>query len=153
MPAQLYVSASKDGGTHGQKLYSLFAKDRAAYKRGTSGAGQVLVKESWRPERVADPASAPTRNGAARSTPSAEGGDHFHPYARTADGEVFRAAERAGLFVMYKLDPSTPDTDTGWVYGTVSPAGEVTSAGRVASCMGCHEKAPQGRLFGVPTGR
>jgi hypothetical protein len=28
----------------------------------------------------------------------------------------------------------------------------VTSAGRVSSCMGCHEVATHERLFGVPTG-
>jgi hypothetical protein len=33
----------------------------------------------------------------------------------------------------------------------VSPAGAVTSAGRVGSCMACHEVATHERLFGVPT--
>jgi len=151
-PARLYVSASEDDASHGQKLYSLFAKDRDAYKRRTSTPGQVLVKEAWRPERVADGAAAPYPLGRARSSPPGNGGDEFVPYAKSTEGEVFRAAQRAGLFIMYKLDPSTPETDGGWVYGTLTPAGEVTSAGRVASCMGCHEKAPHDRLFGVPTG-
>jgi hypothetical protein len=54
---------------------------------------------------------------------------------------------------MFRLDPSTPDTDAGWVYATVTPDGQVTSAGRVASCMGCHEtSATHERLFGVPKG-
>ena len=52
---------------------------------------------------------------------------------------MFRATEPAGLFIMFKLDPATPETDEGWVYATVSTAGQVTSAGRVATCMGCHE--------------
>jgi hypothetical protein len=52
---------------------------------------------------------------------------------------------------MFRLDPATPETDEGWVYATVSPQGQVTSAGRVASCMGCHEtSATHERLFGVP---
>jgi hypothetical protein len=39
----------------------------------------------------------------------------------------------------------------GWVYGTVAPDGTVTSAGRVASCMGCHTpSAKHERLFGLP---
>ncbi|MBA3541386.1 MAG: hypothetical protein H0T79_17370 [Deltaproteobacteria bacterium] len=39
-------------------------------------------------------------------------------------------------------------TDAGWIYGTIV-GGEVTSAGRVASCMGCHESASHERLFGL----
>ena len=64
---------------------------------------------------------------------------------------MFHATELAGLYIMFKLDPSTPDSDEGWVYATVTPDGRVTSAGRVASCMGCHEpSATHERLFGVP---
>jgi hypothetical protein len=150
MPAQAYVSASKDDATHGDKLYSLFAKDRRAYVEGASAAGQVLVKESWIPARVSDPAAAPSRYSARVGGASPPDADHFHPYARNDDGQVFRATERAGLFIMLKLDDATPDTDAGWVYGTVTPRGEVTAAGRVASCMGCHVKAPRDRLFGLP---
>jgi hypothetical protein len=52
---------------------------------------------------------------------------------------------------MFKLDPSTPGTDRGWAYGTVTADGkQVTSAGRVESCMRCHRKAPHDRLFGLP---
>ena len=40
-------------------------------------------------------------------------------------------------------------SDAGWVYGTVTPDGRVTSAGRVASCMGCHVDAPHERMFGL----
>ena len=55
---------------------------------------------------------------------------------------------------MFKLDPQTPDTDEGWVYGTVTPDGKkVTSAGKVESCMKCHQRAPHDRLFGLPTDR
>jgi hypothetical protein len=52
---------------------------------------------------------------------------------------------------MYKLDPETPDTDEGWVYGTVTGDGAaVISGGRLASCMSCHLEAPHDRLFGLP---
>ena len=51
---------------------------------------------------------------------------------------------------MCSSDLKTPDTDEGWVYGTVSADGKtVTSAGRVQSCMNCHQDAPHDRLFGV----
>lgn len=54
---------------------------------------------------------------------------------------------------MMRLAPGSEgyeDTDDGWIYGTVAADGRtVTSAGKVQSCMGCHLKAPHGRLFGV----
>ncbi len=40
--------------------------------------------------------------------------------------------------------------DEGWGYGTISVDRKtVSSAGRVASCMRCHDSAPHGRLFGL----
>src|SRR4051794_13219857 len=49
MPGTAWVSASTDGATHGQKLYSVFAKDHAAYP-ASSPVGQAVVKESFVPE-------------------------------------------------------------------------------------------------------
>ena len=52
---------------------------------------------------------------------------------------------------MYKTDPKTPGTDEGWVYGTVTADGKkVTAAGRVQSCINCHQDARNDRLFGIP---
>jgi hypothetical protein len=152
LPGVARPSESTDPTTHGQKLYSVFAKQRAAYPNGPH-TDQVVVKQSWRTEQVTGPdagAYAPQTwrpDGA-----TAINDDHFYPYARGQDGGVFRASEPAGLYIMWRLDPSTPDTDQGWVYATILPSGEVTSAGRVGSCMGCHEVATHERLFGVPTG-
>jgi hypothetical protein len=70
----------------------------------------------------------------------------------TQEGRIYHAGALAGLYVMVKKAPSTPGTDQGWVYGTITPDGSVTSAGRVASCMGCHKDAKVDRLFGVKTG-
>jgi hypothetical protein len=51
---------------------------------------------------------------------------------------------------MLKLDPTTSGTVAGWIYGTVTPDGKtVTSAGKVESCMKCHEEAKGDRLFGL----
>lgn len=145
----LHFSESDDSQTHGRKLYILFAKHM---KSGASyiedgkpnPIGQVIVKEAWVPEELNDdgkPLPSITRNG-----------KKVVPYARK-DGKLYHAKERASLFVMFKLDPKTPDTDEGWVYGTVSPDGKtVTSAGKVESCMKCHQKAPHDRLFGLPGG-
>jgi len=145
-PGVVRPSESNDPGTHGQKLYSVFAKHHDTYPAG-SQVDQVVVKQSWIPELVTTPDAA--YQPGSYSSDAGTDGDHFYPYAQ-GDGGVFRAAAPAGLFIMFKLDPSTPDTDEGWVYATVSTAGQVTSAGRVASCMGCHETATHDRLFGVP---
>lgn len=146
LPGVARTSASDDPSTHGQKLYSLFAKNWANYPNGPHD-GQAVVKQSWKIEAVTMPDAA--YNPGMFPIPNADG-DHFYPYAKGPDGGLFRASEPAGLFVMFRLDPSTPETDEGWVYGTVSPAGQVTSAGRVATCMGCHEtSATHERLYGV----
>ena len=84
------------------------------------------------------------------SIPVDQLGSTTAPCAAVLRGGVYRAGAPAGLFIMFKVDSATPETDEGWVYATVSTAGEVTSAGRVASCMGCHENATHERLFGVP---
>jgi hypothetical protein len=111
-----------------------------------------VVKESWVPEVVTEP-DASYNPGSFRPSPGAgdPDADHFYGYAKGEGGVVYRAGTPAGLFIMFKLDATTPDTDQGWVYATVTTAGQVTSAGRVASCMGCHEAAEHERLFGVPT--
>jgi hypothetical protein len=131
------ISASKDATTHGQKLYFLFVKQREAYLQLSdkpNAVGQVLVKESWAPEEVKD-----------EKTPS-----EFESVAGK-DGKLFRPGKKNELFIMLKLDPKTPDTDEGWVYGTVTPDGKtVTSAGRVESCMSCHKDTKHDRLFGLP---
>jgi hypothetical protein len=146
LPGVARASASDDPATHGQKLYSLFAKNWANYPDGPHD-GQAVVKQSWKIEAVTTPDAA--YNPGMFPVPNADG-DHFYPYAKGPDGGLFHASEAAGLFVMFRLDPSTPETDEGWVYATVSPAGQVTSAGRVASCMGCHEtSATHERLYGV----
>jgi len=145
LPGITRPSESNDPSTHGQKLYSVFAKNHAAYPDGPQ-TDQVVVKQSWTAELVTTPdaAFAPASE---RFSPDA--GDHFYAYAK-GDGGVYRAATFAGLYIMFKLPDATPETDEGWVYATITAAGEVTAAGRVESCMGCHEVATHERLFGVP---
>jgi hypothetical protein len=145
LPGVARMSASDDVATHGQKLYSVFAKNQKAYPLGPH-LGQVVVKESWTAERVTDP-SVMYDPEKWRDYP--DGGDHFYPYAKKGD-EIFRAGQRAGLYIMMRLEDGAPNTDDGWVYATITAAGEVTAAGRVSSCMGCHIEADHERLFGVP---
>ena len=145
LPGVARPSESNDSTTHGQKLYSVFVKNHDAYPNGPYD-NQAVVKQSWTAELVSGPDAAFNPKS---YRPSPDAGNHFYPYA-AGDGGVYRAAAPAGLFIMFKVDPATPETDDGWVYATVSPAGAVTSAGRVQSCMGCHEVATHERLFGVP---
>ena len=155
-PATAHFSQSSDKDTHGRKLYSLFAKNGPEYrvleKDKKVAVGQVLVKESWVPEEVTDPKER--KEVVIRKSKKDGSGfkpdDHFLPYAEK-DGKTYHAAKQGDLFIMFKLDPDTADTDQGWVYGTVTPDGKkVTSAGKVESCMKCHIKAEHDRLFGMP---
>lgn len=139
---------------------------------GLGDCTQVLVKESFAPEEVTpDDATAPAAakpappsSPPAAATPPAKAAAAPGPAAAPADreaqarslrpaskgGKRFRAGASRGLYVMLRLDPKTPGTDDGWVYGTIAPDGTLTSSGRVASCMSCHVGAPHGRLFGLP---
>ncbi|MBI5512856.1 MAG: hypothetical protein HY909_03765 [Deltaproteobacteria bacterium] len=121
-------------GPHARKLYFLYARDRRAYLEGRSGPGQVLVKEAWT-WRAVRPGAETRVAGVALTA--------------TVDGHVVEPDRAAGLYVMLRARETDPGTDRGWVYGTVGPDGAVTSAGRIASCMGCHEEAGPGRLFGL----
>jgi hypothetical protein len=153
LPARAAMSASQDEGTHGKKLYSLFAKDRKQYLAVAdqgSAVGQVIVKQSWAAAEVPD--MKPGQTDWKRVMPTEDvgpGGTHFYPYATKGD-KVYKASKPTGLFIMLKLDPKTPRTDDGWVYGTVTADGKtVTASGKVESCMKCHQEAKHGRLFGV----
>ena len=153
LPGRARFSRSSDEATHGKKLYSLFAKYRVSYL-GQIGAedtdatkkqdaDQVIVKESWIPQEIKDPKDVLERPGRRGVR-----GDHFDPHV-IKDGKTYKASKKGDLYIMMKLDPKTPDTDNGWVYGTVTPDGKtVTSAGKVASCTKCHETKPE-RLFGL----
>ena len=156
--------ATKDT-PHARKLYVLYAKDPVAYGAPKSGfppeipkihpgparrlakVTQVVVKQAWKPEKLA---ALPKRDLRNIINPG-WGKSGLRPLQK--DGGWYRANQLAGLYIMLKLDPKTPDTDRGWVYGTVTPDGKVTSAGRVESCMKCHVKAKKDRLFGIPNPR
>jgi hypothetical protein len=143
MEARARLSRSSDEATHGQKLYSILAKKRDDYfpaPAASTPVGQIVVKESWIPEEAKDLKKVPLRFD--------RGEFDFNPYVEH-DGKIYKAAKRASLYIMMKLDPKTPDTDDGWIYGTVGADGKtVTSSGAVASCMKCHQ-TKKDRLFGL----
>ena len=161
-PASAHLSKSQDDATHGRKLYSILAKDRRGYLRTLGGmqdaaVGQVIVKESWEPKEVHN-APGPFEYRRATPRPQKDGSradlsgldaDHFNPYLRGADGKMFEASQKHGLFIMIKMAPTTPGTDLGWVYATTDAKGRLVEAGAVASCMECHQQAKTDRLFGT----
>jgi hypothetical protein len=147
-------SASPDAETHGQKLYSLFVKEMPSetltytVPGKPSPVGQAIVKESWVPEAVAEKEGDLKAVRRTIRVGKEQREDVFFPYARKG-GRLYLASRKSALFVMLKLDPATPETDEGWVYGTVTADGtHVTASGRLESCMGCHRDAPHDRLFG-----
>ena len=139
-PSHPRRSASMNLDTHGRKLYYVFAKDRDAYlsrnAKTPAISGQVVIKEAW---EVAEVPATTTYDATVSPV----------RYLRE-DGKLFFAKQITSLFIMYRTAAATPDTDNGWVYGTISADGQtITSSGRVQSCMGCHVKAPHERLFGI----
>ncbi|HVW37801.1 MAG TPA: hypothetical protein VHB99_10870 [Pirellulales bacterium] len=138
-------SNAEENAAHGKQLYFLFARDTVAYSaagdsESSQPIGQAIVKESWAAREIHDgrrPRAFTHRSGAP-----------VRLYAE-CDGRTFGADRQMELFVMLKLPPDVPGTDSGWIYGTVSPdLRRVTSVGRIASCVECHEQAAGDRLFG-----
>jgi hypothetical protein len=141
-PAVL-ASAAPEQSPHGDKLYYLYAKNGEEYirlpwqKEGTrAAAGQAVVKQSFHPVKVS--AAEARRSG--RDT-AVRRGIHY------------TTGEQGELFIMAKVASGVPApaaTDEGWIYGVTDPHGQrILASGRIASCMGCHEKAPHDRLFGL----
>jgi hypothetical protein len=153
-PASAHFSASGDGGTHGMKLYTVYALDPVAYgaqptamPTGTTppaGVTQALVKESFHPRLIEEIGSTDPH------TQWQTRGHRLRPAAR--DGRYYEAGEPAGLYLMMRLRNATAATDQGWVYATVTPDRQtITAAGRLSRCMACHVQEAD-RLFGLPGG-
>ena len=149
LPASARISESDDRGTHGEKLYTVYAMDPVAYGAEPSALRpgvspelpelqQVIVKESFRPVPWDEAQDA---KGVFFSD--------LRPAIR--DGQRFVPGERQGLFIMMQTKGELPGTDAGWIYATVEPdLMTVSAVGAIVSCSGCHQQAGPGRLFGLP---
>lgn len=150
-------SESPDSGTHGSKLYFLFARNADAYVNlaWQSSAtdvtitrqvpGQAIVKEAWSPVATTQPA---------RITDAGFSERQYPPEYAVHGEQWYRTGERQGLFIMFKVDEDRSDTDHGWVYATLDASNEkIIQLGRVESCRKCHEDAKFDRLFGLPRAR
>ena len=118
-PGPPRMSISRDPETHGRKLYHLYARHFDAYRQSDSLDQPVG-------QVLVKEAWVP-----------AAGSTSHRPVA----------GDKGPLFVMMKT--GEPDSDGGWIYATLTPDGRtVTSSGKLASCMECHE-SKRDRLFGV----
>ncbi|MGE0869901.1 MAG: hypothetical protein AB7P03_15150 [Kofleriaceae bacterium] len=130
---------------HHDKLYYLWASDKPAYLSASAAIprGFTIVKESFAAVALGanDPPPAPPSSTVTNEIPP-------RTDVHTTAGARLGIGERADLFVMHKVGDRA-GSDQGWIYGTVSIDGTVTSAGRVERCMGCHEHATHERLFGL----
>lgn len=155
VPAAARISAAPAAGSgHGQKLYFLSALDPAAYgapptsaihgrPQPIEGFEQVIVKEAFAPTPSSSPGSGQLHRLHDAAGPVVRPVEH--------QGRLVGPGEFLGLYVMLRGREDAPGTDHGWVYATVGPdARTVLQAGRIATCMGCHEAAPRDRLFGPP---
>ncbi len=161
-PSKPNFSRSNDETSHGRKLYSLFIYklEHGNYlKFDKPITNQVIVKESWKAEELQPGEEIkpvirrmPIRpRGVRDDLELVDTVDSWLPVATDHDGNIYHAAEKGPLFIMFQTEPKTPGTDDGWVYGTVTPDGKaVIEVGRIENCMNCHQKAPHGRLFGLP---
>jgi hypothetical protein len=142
-PSHVRMSAADDA-PHGKKLYYLWASDKRAYLGDTAlPVGFAIVKESF--------AAVPSKPIKSPEQPRISMSYDLPPidWMIDDDGHYLRAGARKDLYVMVKVGDQ-PGADHGWIYGTVAPDGRVTSAGKVATCMGCHDDgARRERLFGL----
>lgn len=153
------LTATGDDSPHGKKLYYLYASGKEDYldlRRAEAKLpiGFSIIKQSF----AARPA---TKAEIAAIEPAPDPHHLYNPRTFTSEprrgrgsvtvgDKVFVPGDARDLFVMTKVGaPGAAGTDAGWVYGTVAPDGKVTSAGRVESCMGCHDSATHERLFGL----
>jgi hypothetical protein len=157
VPQGVQQSRSRDPGTHGRKLYFLYAKNRSAYMNfeflttrldgeaettnWKSAIGQALVKEAFVP--------VPVMKDQRPVTLAPKHSDLPEDQAVNDQGQLYRTGDPAGLFIMLKTDPKTPGTDEGWIYATTTPdAKTIIEAGRIASCMECHTQTTRDRMYG-----
>jgi len=150
-PSHVRMSAAADA-PHGRKLYYLWASDKNLYLDGKSElpVGFTIVKESFDAVASKAPPAAPSPAPDEQRELGNLGAPPPIDWMITSKGERLTTGKRKDLYVMTKVGDQ-PGSDAGWIYGTVAPDGTVTSAGRVANCMGCHvESATHERLFGLP---
>ena len=141
--AVLYSDADSDK-EHGRKLFYLFAGNamtlRAKETVKAQPAGQYLVKETW---------EAVDADDAEKRTTGRHASGHFLSNTAVHKGKTVAIGKPMDLYIMLKQDEVTEDNDEGWIYAVVSrDAKTIHKAGRIQSCIDCHEDADHDRILG-----
>jgi hypothetical protein len=89
-------------------------------------------------------------NGLGASIFAASNGTYPSHAAMAKEG--WKDGKRVVVWLMEKRRPGYDKKHGDWFYATVSPAGEVKNAGKVASCIECHDQADNDYVFGLPAG-
>jgi hypothetical protein len=87
-------------------------------------------------------------NSAARKTFGA-GKGKYKPGAVVVK-EGWKAGKRSMVWIMEKRPAGYDEANGDWYYATVKADGTVMEAGKVESCIACHESADNDYVFGVP---
>jgi len=169
-PVEPRFSESAPGGPHAEKLYLVHAYDATSYAGvdySSSSQGGMLFPEpalgdseppvrqvqlpelsrEWDQVLVKE-AFVPTLSSEGEQTQLWGSTGSVAPAER--DGESWVPGDPAGLFLMLRTARGTSGTDEGWVYATVQPDGTASDVGLIASCVDCHRRAGDDRMFGLP---
>ena len=79
-------------------------------------------------------------------------GNGTYPSHAAMAKEGWKDDKRVVVWFMEKRRPGYDKKHGDWFYATVSPDGEVKNAGKVASCIECHDQADNDYVFGLPGG-
>jgi len=146
---KMYVSNCDEPGGHDQLLFKLFASKPGLYSdpREKQPIGQMLVMESWSATPV-----LPGQGAMASEQPAKAGNpDYTGGVTTDREGTVYTTGVKGPLFLMYKQSTEEDEkTDEGWVYAVISEDRRtINKAGKIESCISCHKKANQDRIFGL----
>ena len=144
-PTEVLLSEAKKEQAHGGKLFYLFAKDaeslRQKEKVKIQLAGQFLVKETWE--------AVPVPKGNNHRSSSEHASGQYLANTVMKDGFRLTTGKPKDLYIMLKQSEASDDNDAGWIYAVLSRDGQtVHKAGRIQSCIDCHEDAKHDRILG-----
>ena len=143
-PTEVLYSKADADSEHARKMFYLFAKQaaplRVKERIEAQPAGQYLVKETWEAVDAED---------AERRSTGRHPSGHFLSSTTVHEGKTLAIGKPMDLYIMLKQKESTKDNDEGWIYAVVSRDGKtVHKAGRIQSCIECHEDAQHDRILG-----
>jgi hypothetical protein len=113
------------------------------YRKWSKMNAEAFLSKQHARHRVYDYANA------AASRPFRDGSGTYKPGAVVVK-EGWKQGKRSMVWFMEKRGAGYDKEHGDWWYATVTGAGKVVNAGKVESCIGCHEGADHDYVFGVP---